>query len=433
MRTLPLKPSDNRTVVIDAMPSGVSGDKYLGALLDLGGKPETLRKVARTVAENLPGTRKIDVKVRKVERGEIGAQLVTIESEDEAKKRKGADVLRHGKKCVERLQLSDWGSSFALSTIETLLQAESRVHGHSAMEVELHELGSADTLVDVLGVACLADSLSLAGATWWSSPVAVGGGTTRFSNRTYSNPPPAVAEILRQSSFPMERGPADTELSTPTGAAITVNLVSKYSESYPSFKPEKIGYGAGSKELDQVANVLRLTVGQSLGPSHRHDDIVILETNLDDVSGEVIGHAVEKLMSEGARDVTVTPVLMKKNRPGQVLSIITSSAMAERLATILFEETGTLGVREIPVHRHIANRELSRIELMIGKQAHKIRVKVSRTADGRIIRAKPEYEDLRRLADKTGLSLRVLASKAEKTAEDLLSTGVSRKSMHVTA
>jgi pyridinium-3,5-bisthiocarboxylic acid mononucleotide nickel chelatase len=425
-----LKPSDNKIVVIDAIPSGVSGDKYLGALLDLGGKPETLRKVARVVAQNLPGTKSIDVKVRKIERGEIGAQLVTIDSKDEAEKRKGADVLRYGKKCVDKLQLSDWGSSFSISTIETLLQAESSVHGHSAKELELHELGSADTLVDVLGVACLAESLSLADATWWSSPVAVGGGTTRFSNRTYSNPPPAVAEILRQNSFPMERGPADTELSTPTGAAITVNLVSKYSESYPSFRPEKIGYGAGSKDLDQVANVLRLTVGQTLRPSHRHDDIVILETNLDDVSGEIIGHAVEKLMAEGARDVTVTPVLMKKNRPGQVLSIIASSAMAERLASVVFEETGTLGVREIPVHRHIANRELSRIELMIGKQSHKIRVKVSRTADGRILRAKPEYEDLRRLADKTGVNLRVLASRAEKTAEDLWSRDVSKKNTH---
>jgi pyridinium-3,5-bisthiocarboxylic acid mononucleotide nickel chelatase len=427
-----MKSLDNPVVVIDASPSGVSGDKYLAALLDLGGKPGILRKVAQIVAENLPGTGNVDVKVRRVERGEIGAQLVTIESKKEPKKRKGIQILNAAETCVEKLRLSDWGSNFSLSTIKTLLQAESRAHGHSAKDVELHELGSADTLIDVLGVAYLAESLGLANATWWSSPVTVGGGTTRFSDRTYPNPPPAVAEILRQNKFPMERGPADTELSTPTGVAITVNLVSKYSESYPSFRPEKIGYGAGSKELDQVANVLRLTVGQTLGPSHSHDDIVILETNLDDVSGEVIGHAVEKLMSEGARDVTVTPVLMKKNRPGQVLSIIASSAMAERLASVLFEETGTLGVREIPVHRHIANRELSRIELMIGKQAHKIRVKVSRTAEGRILRAKPEYEDLRRLADKTGVSFRVLTTRAEKTAEDLLSRGISEKKMHST-
>lgn len=416
-----MKSPHNRIVVIDASPSGVSGDKYLGALLDLGGKTEILRKVSRTVAEKLPNTGKVDVKVRRVERGEIRAQLVTVESDSQSEKRKGIQVLRATEKCVEKLGLSDWSSNFALATIKTLLEAESRVHGHGAQDVELHELGSADTLVDVLGVACLAESLGLSDAIWRSSPVAVGGGTTRFSNRTYPNPPPAVAEILRQNSFPMERGSASYELSTPTGAAITVNLVSKYSESYPSFKPERIGYGAGSKEIDEVANVLRLTIGQILGSPHPHDDMVILETNLDDVSGEIIGHAVEKLMSEGARDVTVTPVLMKKNRPGQILSVIASSGMAERLASIIFEETGTLGVREIPVHRHIANRELSMIQLKIGSKTHKIRVKVSRTANGRILRAKPEYDDLRKIALETGVSLRDLATKAQRAAEDVLS------------
>jgi pyridinium-3,5-bisthiocarboxylic acid mononucleotide nickel chelatase len=415
-----MKPHHNRIVIIDASPSGVSGDKYLGALLDLGGKPEILRRVSRTVAENLPGAGMVKVRARKVERGEIGAQLVTIESKNERGSRKGIQVLRAAEKCVEKLGLSDWGSKFALGTVNTLLQAESRVHGHSAQDVELHELGSADTLVDVLGVACLAESLGLSDATWWSSPIAVGRGTTRFSDKTYPNPPPAVAEILRQNSFPLERGSADVELSTPTGVAITVNLVSKYSESYPTFKPERIGYGAGSKEINEVANVLRLTIGQSLGSSHQHDEIVILETNLDDVSGEVIGHAVERLMSEGARDVTVTPVLMKKNRPGQIISVIASSSMVEPLASILFEETGTLGVREIPVHRHISNREVSMIELKIGRQTRKIRVKMATTATGRILRAKPEYDDLRRIADETGESLRDLASKAGKAAEEVL-------------
>jgi pyridinium-3,5-bisthiocarboxylic acid mononucleotide nickel chelatase len=416
-----LKTHHDQVVVIDASPSGVSGDKYLGALLDLGADLESLKKVARTVAENLSATGKLDVKVRKVERGEIGAQHVTIESEKGPGKRKGIHVLRAAEKCVAKLGLSDWGSNFSLSTIKTLLQAESKVHGHSKNEVELQELGSADTLVDVLGVAILVESLGIAGAIWWSSPVAVGGGTTRFSNRTYPNPPPAVAEILRQHKFPMERGSDDVELSTPTGVAITVNLIPKYSESYPIFRPEKIGYGAGTKELADISNVLRITVGQSLARTQKHDEIVILETNLDDVSGEVIGHALERLMSEGARDVTVTPVLMKKSRPGQIVSVIAASSKAEKLASVLIEETGTLGVREIPVRRHIANREISEVELKIGNQTHSIRIKVASAADGRVIRAKPEYDDLARIAGKTGVSLRRLASKAEETAANALS------------
>ncbi len=224
-----MKAYDNRLGIIDASPSGVSGDKYLGALLDLGGKAESLRKVGRVVAESLPGTGDVSVKVRRVERGDLGAQLVTVESEKKVGKRKGTEIIGSARKCVDKLGLSEWGSKFSLSTIETLLDAESKVHGHPAGEVELQELGSADTLIDVLGVAYLVESLKLTGIKWWCSPVSVGLGTTHFSNRTYPNPAPAVAEILRKNHFAMERGLANAELSTPTGVAITVNLVSKYS------------------------------------------------------------------------------------------------------------------------------------------------------------------------------------------------------------
>jgi pyridinium-3,5-bisthiocarboxylic acid mononucleotide nickel chelatase len=414
-----MKTHHDQVVVIDASPSGVSGDKYLGALLDLGADLESLKKVARTVADNLSPTGKVDVKVRKVERGEIGAQHVTIESEKGPGKRKGIHVLRAAEKCVAKLGLSDWGSNFSLSTIKTLLQAESRVHGHSKNKVELHELGSADTLVDVLGVAILVESLGIPGATWWSSPVAVGGGTTRFSDRTYPNPPPAVAEILRQHKFPMERGSANVELSTPTGVAITVNLVPKYSESYPSFKLERVGYGAGSKELDDVANVLRLTVGQSLSSSHSHDEIVILETNLDDVSGEVIGRAMETLFASGARDVTVAPVYMKKNRPGHIISVISAKDKAETLAEVLMAETGTFGVRELPVIRHISPRKTTVINMKVQGKAHRIRVKLSEDREGRIVGGKLEYEDLKRISDQTGLSVKDVQNMARPALEQV--------------
>ena len=414
-----MKP-DPKIVIIDARPAGVSGDKYLGALIDLGGKPEILRKVAAVVAKNLPGSGSVKVDVRRVERGEIGAQLVTIESSEKTGKRKGVEILHSAEKSAGKLGLSKWGSDFAVSTVKTLLEAESKVHAHSRKEVELHELGSADTLVDVLGVAYLAETLGLADANWQSTPIAVGAGSTRFSNRDYAVPPPAVAEILRQNHFPVEQGSVEAELTTPTGAAITVNLVGKYSDSHPSYFPERIGYGAGSKEIEGASNVLRLTVGQRQGSQHSHDDVVILETNVDDVSGEIIGHTVEKLMSSGARDVTVTPVLMKKSRPGHVISVIASASTAERLAGIVFQETGTLGIREIPVRRHISNREISTMELKLGTQSYKFRAKVARSSDGRLLRAKPEYEDLKRIANETGLSLRILSSKAEKAAEEAI-------------
>ncbi len=405
--------------IIDASVSGVSGDKFLGALVDLGAKLGSLRKVAKAVADNLPGTKEVDVRVRGVERGDIGAKLVTIESREEVDNRKGGVIRNSTRKCIEKLGLSDWGSRFSLSTVDTLLQAESKVHGHSSKDVELHELGSADTLVDILGIAYLVEELELSRATWWSTPIAVGGGTSHFSGRTYPNPPPAVAEILRSHRFPLERGRGDQELSTPTGVAITVNLVGNFSESHPSVKPDKVGYGAGSKELDDVANVLRLMIGENMECSHSHDQIVILETNLDDVSGEVIGRAVERLMSSGARDVTITPVYMKKNRPGHVMSVIAHKDDAERLADTLITETGTLGVRELPVTRHISLRTNKTISLQIKGKNHTVRVKLSRDRKGQVVRGKLEYEDLRRISNKTGLSLREIQSLAKPRLESL--------------
>lgn len=402
-----VKSQDNRVVTIDAIPAGVSGDKYLGALIDLGGKTSSLERVGRVVTSNLAGTRRVEVEVRKVERGDIGARLVRVTSEEEVEKRRGGLVRKAASKCIEKLGLLEWGSRLVLSTIDTLLKSESKVHEHPSQDVELHELGSADTLVDILGVALLAQELDLAPARWWSTPVAVGGGAARFSGSTFPNPAPATAEILRSHRFPFERGTVDQELSTPTGVALTVNLVGKYWNTGP-LRPEAIGYGAGSKQFKDIANLLRLTVGRDENPSHSHDEVVILETNLDDVSGEVIGRAVERLMASGARDVTITPVFMKKNRPGQIVSVIAQKNEAEKLAHVLIEETGTLGVREIPVARHISNRTATMIELQIDGKVYSAGAKLSKDEAGRTIRAKVEYEDLRKISDQTGVSLRNL-------------------------
>jgi uncharacterized protein (TIGR00299 family) protein len=408
-----MKAPDQLLVLIDANSSGVSGDKYLGALVNMGGRVESLRKVARVVAEYLPGTSDVEVNARRVERGGIGGHLVTIKSEEKHLRRKGSVILTAAEKCAGKIGLSDWGSKFTLSTVETLLHAESEVHGHSPKDVELEELGSADTLIDVLGVAHLSEELGLGEAAWWSTPVAVGAGTSHFSGRSYPNPPPAVAEILRAHKFPMVRGLGDQELSTPTGVAITVNLVGKLSQSHAAIRPQMVGYGAGSKDIDGVANVLRIMAGESLETPHSHDEMVILETNIDDVTGEVLGRAVERLMSEGARDVTITPVYMKKNRPGHVITVIAKKDDAEALAQVLIAETGTLGVRELPVVRHITPRTSRTIQLRIRRKSHPVGVKLSEDRNGRVIGVKVEYEDLRRISDTTGISILELQRLAE--------------------
>jgi uncharacterized protein (TIGR00299 family) protein len=400
--------ASGRAVIIDASSSGASGDKFLGALVDLGGSPRSLDKVAKIVEDNLPGASHVDVKTTRVERGEISAQLIEVRSEEKVSQRKASDLQSSAVKCGKALDLSEWGTAFVKSVLDTLSSAESRVHGQSTKDIELHELGSADTLVDILGVAHLADELELSGSKWWCSPIAVGTGVTSFSGRTYPNPAPAVAEILRSHRFPMKTSNIQFELTTPTGAAIAVNLVNGAASEVPVITPHKIGYGAGAKDLDQVANILRLTIGELSGNGHAHDEVVVLETNLDDVSGEVIGRAVERLMEAGARDVSITPVFMKKNRPGQLISIIADKAKSEHLAELLMEETGTLGVREIPVSRHISGRASGTMAIEVKGKKFQVRVKRALTATGHSQGGKVEYEDLRRISNETGLSIREL-------------------------
>jgi pyridinium-3,5-bisthiocarboxylic acid mononucleotide nickel chelatase len=400
--------ASGRAVIIDASSSGVSGDKFLGALIDLGGSAKRLGKVAEVVEANLPGTSRVQVETSRVERGEIGARLVSVTSEEKVSKRKADDLQSSALKCAKALELSDWGTALVSSVFESLFLAESRVHGHNPKDVELHELGSADTLVDILGVAYLADELKLSEDKWWCSPIAVGTGTTSFSGQTYPNPAPAVAEILRAHKFPMKTSNIQYELTTPTGAAIAVNLAADSSSNIPTVKPHKIGYGAGARDLEQVANILRLTVGEISGTEHAHDEVVVLETNLDDVSGEVIGRAVERLMEAGARDVSITPVFMKKNRPGQLISVIVDSSKSEQLADLLMEETGTFGVREMAISRHISRRASGTMELEVEGMKFQVRVKKSLTGAGHSQGAKVEYEDLRRISIETGLSVREL-------------------------
>jgi uncharacterized protein (TIGR00299 family) protein len=400
--------ASGRAVIIDASSSGASGDKFLGALIDLGGSPKSLVKVAEVVEKNLPGSKNVQVETSRVERGDISARLVSVSSEEKVSKRKAADLIASARKCAKGLDLSDWGAGFVIAVLESLGLAEIRVHGHSTRDIELHELGSADTLVDILGVAYLIDELKLSGDEWWCSPIAVGTGVTSFSGRTYPNPAPAVAEILRSHKFPMKTSNIQFELTTPTGAAIAVNLASRGSREVPVITPTAIGYGAGAKDLDQVANILRLTVGELSGNGHAHDEVVVLETNLDDVSGEVIGRAVERLMEAGARDVSITPVFMKKNRPGQLISVIADKAKSEHLAELLMEETGTLGVREFPVSRHISRRANATMTLEVKGRRFQVRVKRALTATGHSMGGKVEYEDLRRISNETGLSIREL-------------------------
>jgi len=389
----------DKIVVIDCQAAGVAGDMLLAALVDLGFKEKRLAEVVETVARNMPGCRKAEVVVKDVVRHGFRAKKVDIVAEEEGEA-SGEALIRVVSRSSEELGLSEKARRIATKAIRTLVKAEARMHGGG--HIHLHEAGSVDTPAEIVGVVAALEQLGLLEARIFSTPVAVGGGLIKFSHGVVPSPAPATLEILRTGGFPLVGGPVEAELATPTGAAILVSIAEKAATFYPPMRPEAVGFGAGSREFSELANVLRIVVGTPPGYGFLRDNVVVLETNLDDVSGEVVGYALERLMEEGARDASMVPIFAKKGRPGYLLRVLADPGDADRLARLMIEETGSLGVRMYMCERRILAREIIPVRVRIGGIEAEVRVKVSRDSMGRILQVKPEYEDVKRLALQAG-------------------------------
>ncbi len=403
-----LAASCRRLLVIDSRVAGVSGDMMLGALVDLGASPTRITKALQTAVGFLDGCRDLRVEAKSVSRRGIQARKVDVLFEDEASARTGGEIKAAIVSAAGEIGLSAAAREFAAAVVETLTDAERTVHGKSLHhDVHFHEIGSADTVADILGVAVALDELGLFTDTViYATPVAVGEGSLKISHGTVAVPAPATLEILRAKNIPLLGGAAAGELATPTGVSLVANLAHKVTGSYPAMRPIAIGYGAGTKDFSEMANVVRLTLGEPLAPRWGTDEIYVLETNLDDLSGEVVGYATDRLLKEGARDCCVIPIYTKKNRPGQILQVITDETKIERLVEVLIEETGTLGVRCFPCERFVLARESRPVTVQIGAISQEVRVKVSRDSRDRVLQVKPEYDDVRRLAEASGRPLR---------------------------
>lgn len=389
-------------------------------MIDLGASERNVLSAMESVKDFVKGCGKLRVSAVNVSVGGVKARRLLVDFEDEAKSRRGLELVKAVEECASSLGLPKTARDFALSSIRSLIEAEARVHGEGLEDVELHESGSVDTLADVVGAAAAAGELGLLEGEVYSTPVAVGKGLTKFSHGVFPVPAPATLEILRAGGFALVGGPAEGELTTPTGAALLVNLASRSLPAFPPMIPEKVGYGAGSKELKGAPNLLRVVAGRSEGED-AVDFVYVLETNLDDVSGEVVGYAAEKLMKEGAKDVSIVPVFAKKGRPGYILKVVSDQENLRKLVRLIMEETGTLGVRVIPCVRHLALRRKFKARVDLGGGVGgEIAFKVAKGEDGRLIQVKPEYEDLKRLAVETGEPLRKIYLKALKEAEESL-------------
>lgn len=402
--------SDNKIVVIDCQIAGISGDMMLGALIDLGANLTKIKEALNIANRNFPDCSKAHLRVDDVLRREIKAKVINFDFEEPAIERKGKELIKAMEDTVEESDFSSKTKEFAINSITTLVNAEADIHGEEASEVHLAETGSFDTIADIVCVAAAIEDLSLfRNSTIFSLPVAVGGGLLEYSHGTMSIPPPATLSITQSKKIPIIGGPVAFELATPTGVSILANIVGSYTRFSPLMKPSKTGYGAGQRDFSEIPNVMRITIGESCQSDDRkivNEEVFILETNVDDVTGEVISYTVDKLLNEGAKDVVMIPVFMKKNRPGHIIRLMTDNEKIEHLAEVMFRELGTIGVRVFPLRRYVLHRDVNLLKIRLGGNEEKIRVKTSKDSNGKVINLKPEYEDVKQLAQKMDTPLR---------------------------
>jgi uncharacterized protein (TIGR00299 family) protein len=409
----------NKILVIDCQVAGVSGDMILGALIDLGANIDKITSAIKSMEKPEYGYKNVKIEVNQVMRGEFKATKIDVTSEA-ASKRHGNELIEIVEKTADKLELSGKAKLFASNAIRTLVDTEADLHKAAFSNVHVHEVALVDTTAEIVGSAVALDDLGLFDSKIYSTPVSVGGGLFKFSHGIVSSPAPATLAIFTSKHFPIQGGPVETELATPTGAAILVNLVNEVNRFYPPIVPLKVGYGAGNREFKEMPGVLRMTIGKPLGNDFLKDEIAVLETNLDDVTGEIIGYTFDRLLQEGAKDVSVIPMFTKKNRPGQILRVITDRNDADHLSRVLIEETGTLGVRVNFCERHIIGREIFQVDILVGDVKDFVNVKVAKNSRGEIIRIKPEFEDVKRIADKTKKPLREVMDLAITRARVIL-------------
>jgi len=395
-------------LVLDPQNAGISGNMVLGALIDMNVNVDEVISIIKSYASPFGN---IDINISQIQKSGILATYVDIKCEDQNK-------ISYSE-LIETLDGVNLKTNvnilnFAKKVFHTLAVAESKVHGTSIDRVHFHEVGAADAVADIIGSAYCFYKLGFNTKKVYGMPVALGGGRINSMHGKLSVPAPATLEILK--NVPVFGGPVDYELTTPTGAALYVNMVDEFCNFYPLMNSKKIGYGAGSMDLP-IPNVFRIISADSSIPT---DNVSILETNLDNITGEVLGHSFNKLLDAGALDVTIIPILMKKNRPGHLLRVIAKPEDCNNVSEAIIRETGTLGVRVLPyVHRNVVNREIIEIKIEIGGIEKDIQIKVG-TIDKEIINYSPEYEDAKKIADEMGIPLKDVMKKANESFKKLL-------------
>jgi uncharacterized protein (TIGR00299 family) protein len=395
-----------KAIIFDPF-SGASGDMTTACLIDLGADADKVKKAMETAAHV-----EIDV-VRTTKKG-IAASAVNVST-----KKNGSLRLSEIIKRIKSLPLPDDVISDTVSVFNILGKAESKVHGVSIEKLHFHELGQEDAIADISGACTAFHDLGLKRYRVYCTPISVGSGFIEFSHGKFPVPAPAALEILKEYSLPWKTGPVDGELLTPTGAALLAHFVNEKGEC-PAMKAERIGYGAGSME-SAVPNVLRVIAGE-IDEALISESIEMLETNVDDVTGQVLGNLIDELLAAGARDVSIIPATMKKGRSGNIIQVIAKPEDSEALARKMIEETGSLGIRIIPVkHRLIATRDIGAVYITIDGRVFTIAVKTAKDLRGVLLNISAEFDDCKKAARESGVPVKDVIRRAEEEARKCFS------------
>ncbi|MCJ7715893.1 MAG: nickel pincer cofactor biosynthesis protein LarC [Anaerolineales bacterium] len=378
---------------------GASGDMILGALVDSGLSIETLNNLL----ENLNLT-EFSVQAKKVNKNGFSATKVDVQVKKQPPERHLDEI----KTVIHNSSLSNLIQTQAIKIFERIAETEAAIHNKTIDQVHLHELGGTDTIIDVVGTLLALDHLGI--SSIYASPVPMGKGFIEGAHGQIPLPSPATIALLKD--IPIYGRDIDAELVTPTAAALLAELVDDFGPA-PAMILDKVGYGAGGRDLP-IPNLLRVLIGEVSQPDNtRKDHLAILETNLDDLNPEIYPYVIESLFNNGALDVTLTPIHMKKNRPGTQIQVLCEPVDVEVMRLILFRETTTLGIKHYLIDRFALPRTVREIDTPYGK----VRVKIAESSPD-IKKVSPEYEDCRKLAIEKGIPISLVYQEIIRSYQD---------------
>jgi len=409
-----------RILYIDLLNSGISGDMFLAGLLGLVPEPNEILLELKELKNYFPDISKLDIELFHEERSGIQLNKLKIEIKETKDHRKAETLKRSLNDYLLNSKISDSAKSYAIRVLNSLIHAETEVHGELIENIHLHELSSVDTFIDIIGVATALDMIGGFNKEFIisCSKIPLGGGIVDTKHGILAIPAPATLKILEKSNLITFGGPIESELVTPTGAALLANLDPQVLQYPAEMKILKSVYSTGQKKFDNFLNALRLIFGEDRGfnftkanhPLQKYvEQVSLLETDVDDVSGEILGSFITTLEKEDILDIQIFPSITKKNRPGHIIKILCYPDHIFNLIEKIIHELGTLGVRFNIINRVCVNRKIKRQSIDINEKTYTLDYKISFIESDKgleIVNIKPEYEDLKIISEDTGLTIK---------------------------